>query len=199
MVLVKRRGSVRRLRRLIWERDRGVCQLCGVQTVFDQYMHVDHIYPVFSGGCDHPENLRTTCATCNLRRKRRKIPKRTECRRCRPRRRSIADLMAKHPPDVWVASESDQPPSTLTEPPVVTTRALEILETLLVANGETMERQVDRFLDLTLRVGRAEARAEMLQDERDRARKALADLAERLAGVERERDALRARRWWRFW
>jgi hypothetical protein len=97
-----------------------------------------------------------------------------------------------------VASESDQPPSTLTEPPVVTTRALEILETLLVANGETMERQVDRILDLTLRVGRAEARAEMLQDERDRARKALADLAERLAGVERERDALRARRW-RWW
>jgi hypothetical protein len=97
--------------------------------------------------------------------------------------------------------QREPPPSTPDAPetpqdaPAATTGLLEILDTLLRANGETMERQADRILDLTLRVGRAEARAEMLQDERDRARKALAEYAERLRAAE----ARLARRWWRFW
>jgi hypothetical protein len=94
-------------------------------------------------------------------------------------------------PQASTAPETSQPQTTLTEPPAATTRALEILETLLRANGETMERQAETIAGLRERVGRSEAA-------RAAAERQVAEMAERLAGVERERDQLRARRW-RWW
>lgn len=63
------RGSSRigrGLRRWLWERDEGICRICGEEVPFGPEMHIDHIIPIFRGGCDHPENLRTTCEPCNL-------------------------------------------------------------------------------------------------------------------------------------
>jgi hypothetical protein len=54
----------------IWQRDGGICQVCFQVLPFDRQMHVDHIFPVVFGGCDHPENLRATHGPCNLRRPR---------------------------------------------------------------------------------------------------------------------------------
>lgn len=56
-------------RRLIWERDGGICQICLLPVPFDRYMHIDHIAPYRLGGCSHPENLRATHSTCNLKRR----------------------------------------------------------------------------------------------------------------------------------
>jgi len=53
--------SWRTLRTLILERDGHRCQLCARPAE-----HVDHITPVIRGGTDHPNNLRATCARCNL-------------------------------------------------------------------------------------------------------------------------------------
>ena len=49
----------------IFERDQFTCQYCG-QTPPSVVLHVDHIYPVSQGGTDDPENLRTSCQSCNL-------------------------------------------------------------------------------------------------------------------------------------
>jgi 5-methylcytosine-specific restriction endonuclease McrA len=64
-----------RERRTIFDRDGGVCQLCGRRTrfggntvsPFDRVIagHVDHIFPRSRGGQNNPENLRVLCITCN--------------------------------------------------------------------------------------------------------------------------------------
>lgn len=55
-----------RVRRVIFERDGGICMKCGKQVAKDDY-HVDHIVPVSAGG---PEwelgNLELSCPECNL-------------------------------------------------------------------------------------------------------------------------------------
>lgn len=50
------------LRWLIWHRDRGRCQMCGVG---DQEMQLDHIVPWSAGGSDEGRNLRLLCGPCN--------------------------------------------------------------------------------------------------------------------------------------
>jgi len=49
------------LRLKILARDGRLCQLCGRPAT-----HVDHIRPRSQGGRSVPDNLRATCATCNL-------------------------------------------------------------------------------------------------------------------------------------
>ncbi len=62
-------GPWRRLRPLIYERDDGVCGLCGGQVNPDRF-HVDHIRPVGEGGdWFDPANLRLAHPACNLKRK----------------------------------------------------------------------------------------------------------------------------------
>lgn len=57
------RGELSRaLRWLIWHRDRGRCQMCGVGN---QVMHLDHILPWSAGGPDVSSNLRVLCGPCN--------------------------------------------------------------------------------------------------------------------------------------
>ena len=49
----------------IFERDQFTCQYCGEKPP-KVILHVDHIIPVVKGGCNEPENLRTSCSSCNL-------------------------------------------------------------------------------------------------------------------------------------
>lgn len=57
--------------REIWERDRGICQICGF-PVYDNKSaprrlrpHYDHTIPLNNGGTDTRENVRLTHAFCN--------------------------------------------------------------------------------------------------------------------------------------
>lgn len=54
-------------RRLIIERDRSVCYLCGILVPFDE-VEVDHLLPRSRGGTSEPHNLAVSCMKCNRRR-----------------------------------------------------------------------------------------------------------------------------------
>jgi len=53
-------------RHLIYQRDGGICRMCGEPTAFEDF-EVDHIVPRAHGGTDHAHNLRLTCRPCNQR------------------------------------------------------------------------------------------------------------------------------------
>ena len=53
----------------IYERDGGKCQICGRAIPLTE-AHVDHIIPLAAGGVDSADNVRLTCADCNLARPR---------------------------------------------------------------------------------------------------------------------------------
>jgi hypothetical protein len=90
------------------------------------------------------------------------------------------------------ASDAAQTATAPTEPPALTMRSLDILDALLRANSDTMERQAER-IDQYGELLRQEMERRVRAEERAIAADRRADQAER------ERDALRARRWWRFW
>jgi hypothetical protein len=54
-----------RMRCEVFKRDKFTCQYCGRKSP-DVILHVDHITPVASGGCDDILNLVTSCIDCNL-------------------------------------------------------------------------------------------------------------------------------------
>ena len=61
----KRNGSTyrwRKLRQEILKRDDFRCLYCGSAAT-----HIDHVTPLDKGGSDEPNNLASSCATCNLR------------------------------------------------------------------------------------------------------------------------------------
>jgi len=60
----------RAFRRRIWERDRGLCRLCGQPVALSPAMHIDHVVPRALGGPDHWDNLRIVHAACNQARRR---------------------------------------------------------------------------------------------------------------------------------
>lgn len=51
-------------RRLIWERDSGICYLCGDETGSTGF-ELDHLVPISRGGDNHPNNLAVTHQRCN--------------------------------------------------------------------------------------------------------------------------------------
>jgi hypothetical protein len=53
------------LRRRLWERDGGLCGICGQPVDLGPKMHLDHIVQVGEGGSDDWQNLRITHAKCN--------------------------------------------------------------------------------------------------------------------------------------
>lgn len=50
----------------IYNRDGGICGLCGKSVTF-QAMHLDHIVPRAGGGGDEETNLQPSHSTCNVR------------------------------------------------------------------------------------------------------------------------------------
>ena len=60
------RGNINaKLRFLVLERDKGICQRCGRTAKDGVKMHIDHIRPVEWGGKTEIGNLQTLCADCN--------------------------------------------------------------------------------------------------------------------------------------
>lgn len=53
------------LRRLIYDRDEGICAYCARAISWVEY-HCDHVVPVARGGSSAPENLTAACIFCNL-------------------------------------------------------------------------------------------------------------------------------------
>ena len=53
------------LRRDVWVRDNGRCQLCRKAVAFNA-MHLDHKIPLSRGGAHSMVNVQTACAACNL-------------------------------------------------------------------------------------------------------------------------------------
>lgn len=66
-----RDGIPGRIRGLVYERDHGVCQICGTPTTIDvghnadMAPSLDHITPRSHGGTDDESNLRTVHRICN--------------------------------------------------------------------------------------------------------------------------------------
>ena len=54
----------KKLKYLIWQRDRGTCTQCGSR----HNINFDHVHPRALGGVHSPENLRLLCFHCNQRR-----------------------------------------------------------------------------------------------------------------------------------
>ncbi len=52
-------------KREAYERQKGICPICGEHYDFSQ-MHGDHIKPWHAGGKTVPENLQMLCRDCNL-------------------------------------------------------------------------------------------------------------------------------------
>lgn len=50
----------------IVERDQSTCYLCGRIELTDEEIHLDHVVPLARGGAHTRDNVRVSCATCNL-------------------------------------------------------------------------------------------------------------------------------------
>ena len=51
-------------RKYIYQRDHGVCQICGAKITYAE-MTVDHIHPLSLGGLNCRNNYQCTCRYCN--------------------------------------------------------------------------------------------------------------------------------------
>lgn len=81
--MVKRKYINNSTRKKIFERDGGICQICGCETRFFNAAYdtpfdrkpkagsIDHILPVSLGGDNSESNLRWTCRSCNCSRQNR--------------------------------------------------------------------------------------------------------------------------------
>lgn len=63
----------RPVREIIWERDHGICALCGKQcgqgfwgsSKWEHEWEADHIIPLVEGGAHAEDNVRTLCISCH--------------------------------------------------------------------------------------------------------------------------------------
>lgn len=59
--------------RQVFERDSGICYLCGELLFLDvphperSFASIDHVVPISRGGADTLDNVRIACLSCNLR------------------------------------------------------------------------------------------------------------------------------------
>ena len=51
--------------RAAYERQKGICPICGKHFKFEE-MHADHIVPWSKGGKTTPDNCQMLCRDCNL-------------------------------------------------------------------------------------------------------------------------------------
>lgn len=61
---VKRKNYTQSVRKMIYSKANGTCQLCGRKIAYEE-MTLDHIKPLAMGGADSVENLACTCKSCN--------------------------------------------------------------------------------------------------------------------------------------
>lgn len=61
-----RRKLSPRKRRLVIERDKSMCEICG-ELVPEHDIHIDHIHPYSLGGQDDLDNLQVAHSLCNIR------------------------------------------------------------------------------------------------------------------------------------
>lgn len=54
----------KKIRGIVFERDDGICQVCGRELTPNRY-ECGHKVDRVSGGNDHPDNLVVMCGTCN--------------------------------------------------------------------------------------------------------------------------------------
>lgn len=59
-------------KRVVWERDGGICQICLLPVSFEE-MSPDHIIPISKGGLHATWNVQTTHRSCNYRRRARSM------------------------------------------------------------------------------------------------------------------------------
>src|SRR5205823_1533566 len=63
------RSSTSYLRECVFERDRGICAVCRIDTIAlrgrKSWWEADHILPVVEGGDSNLENIRTLCVMCH--------------------------------------------------------------------------------------------------------------------------------------
>lgn len=59
-------GNIYPLRRLVWSRDGGVCQICQ-EPADPSNWHMDHVVPLALGGPHTLDNLQVAHAVCNQR------------------------------------------------------------------------------------------------------------------------------------
>jgi 5-methylcytosine-specific restriction endonuclease McrA len=62
-----RRVGWTRTRRRVWERDQGICHVCGVYVEFGPDYHCGHMVDRIFGGSDDMTNCVVQCRQCNLR------------------------------------------------------------------------------------------------------------------------------------
>jgi len=60
------RERARLYAQLVWERDQGLCGICGEAVPLGLTMQVDHVVPLSAGGLDTPDNVRASHARCNM-------------------------------------------------------------------------------------------------------------------------------------
>lgn len=61
---VKRKHYSKNVRKLLYEKANGCCQLCGKKLLFEDAT-IDHIVALSVGGKDEVDNLQTSCFICN--------------------------------------------------------------------------------------------------------------------------------------
>ena len=56
-----------RVKKILNARDRGRCAACGIDIVqeLNEEGHIDHMFPISSGGCNDLVNLQLLCSPCN--------------------------------------------------------------------------------------------------------------------------------------
>lgn len=60
----KRQLKVKNRRRTIWEKENGICYICGKPIAFEIFT-IDHVIPVSKGGKNVLKNLKPTHKECN--------------------------------------------------------------------------------------------------------------------------------------
>jgi hypothetical protein len=94
------------------------------------------------------------------------------------------------------AIQAALPPPAATEPPALTTRALDVLAEALADEREERQRMAAENAAIRERVGRAEERAERLMAEKEQWALDVLEQTERAVRAEAELQRLRGRRWY---
>lgn len=63
--MTKRRSITKAMRVRVFDRDQGVCYLCGLPIQIGQQWHVEHVKPLWCGGIDAETNMSPAHIDCH--------------------------------------------------------------------------------------------------------------------------------------